>query len=202
MEQAGRPPTYDEVRALSRQQRRELLAQIHLANAVDSGDEARRLSITDLLAVDERVVSRRRRRALIITSVCTLLLIPWTFYLALTLPSVRLVRGWTFTWVGFDILLAVFLGLTAFFAWRRRVLLVLAATGTGALLIADAWFDITTASRRDRQWSVLTAVLIELPLAAFLIAMSVMLLRRVAKAVLALRDAEQQLDPAIDPEPR
>lgn len=196
------PPSYDDVRGFSRKERRELLAQVHLANAVDRGSEAGRISISDLFAVDEQVVSRRRRMALIVTSVCTLLLIPWIFYLAVTLPKVHLVRGWTFTWVGFDALLGIFLGLTAYFAWRRRLLVVLSATGTAALLLADAWFDITTASRTQRQWSVLTAFVVELPLAAFLITISVMLLRRIARVVIAFRNEAAELDAALDPEDR
>lgn len=178
-----------EVAALSVGQRRELLAMIHVANARDRGEEAGRMSLQDVLSVDAATLSRRRRRALVVTVLATVLLIPWTFYLARQLPEVHLSRGWDTTWVGFDILLTIFLGLTAFFAWRRRFLLVVSASGAGALLIADAWFDVTTAGRKDQTWSLLSALLIELPLAAFLLTISVMFTRRVGRAVLALRRA-------------
>ena len=189
-----------EVSALSVGERRDLLAMIHVANARDRGEQAGRMSLQDVLSVDAATISRRRRRALVVTVLATVLLIPWTFYLAVRLPEVHLSRGWDVTWVGFDILLTVFLGLTAFFAWRQRFLLVVSASGAGALLIADAWFDVTTAGRSDRQWSTLSALLVELPLAAFLLTISVMFTMRVGRAVLALRRAAVESLPADDSE--
>lgn len=189
-----------EVAALSTRQRRELLALIHVINARDRGEEAGRMSLQDVLSVDTATISRRRRRALVVTVLATVLLIPWTFYLAIRLPEVHLSRGWDTTWVGFDILLTIFLGLTAFFAWRQRFLLVVSASGAGALLIADAWFDVTTAGRADRRWSTLSALLIELPLAAFLLTISVMFTLRVGRAVLALRRATVEALPPADSE--
>ncbi|WP_291526327.1 hypothetical protein [Branchiibius sp. NY16-3462-2] len=200
MEDPARTLSADEVAALDLRQRRELLALIHVANARDRGEEVGRMSLQDVLAVDAATISRRRRRALVITTLATVLLIPWTFYLAIRLPEVHLSRGWDVTWVGFDILLTIFLGLTAFFAWRQRFLLVVSASGAGALLIADAWFDVTTAGRTDRQWSTLSALLVELPLAAFLLTISVMFTLRVGRAVLALRRATVEVLPPADSE--
>lgn len=206
MDDQYRTLTAAEVSALSMRERRELLAMIHVANARDRGEEVGRMSLRDVLSVDAATISRRRRRALVVAVLATVLLIPWTFYLALTLPEVHLSRGWDTTWVGFDIILAVFLGLTAYFAWRQRFLLVVSASGAGALLIADAWFDVTTAGRVDRRWSTLSALLVELPLAAFLLTISVMFTLRVGRAVLALRRAmiesippdDSELDTVID----
>ena len=200
MEDPARTLSADEVAALDPRQRRELLALIHVANARDRGEEVGRMSLQDVLAVDAATISRRRRRALVITTLATVLLIPWTFYLAIRLPEVHLSRGWDVTWVGFDILLTIFLGLTAFFAWQQRFLLVVSASGAGALLIADAWFDVTTAGRTDRQWSTLSALLVELPLAAFLLTISVMFTLRVGRAVLALRRATVEALPPADSE--
>ena len=200
MEDGARTLSAAEVAALSSRQRRELLALIHVTNARDRGEEAGRMSLQDVLSVDAATLSRRRRRALVITVLATVLLIPWTFYLAVRLPEVHLSRGWDVTWVGFDILLTIFLGLTAFFAWRQRFLLVVSASGAGALLIADAWFDVTTAGRADRRWSALPAFLVELPLAAFLLTISVMFTMRVGRAVLALRRATVEALPPADSE--
>ena len=54
--------------------------------------------------------------------------------------------------------------------------MLLASLGTGVLLICHAWFDLTTASGRDRWTAALSAALIELPLAALLLWMSYRLL--------------------------
>jgi hypothetical protein len=52
--------------------------------------------------------------------------------------------------------------------------------------VCDAWFDVMTAHGEDRRWSVLTALLVELPLAALLIAGSVQVLRLVAARLWAV----------------
>ena len=96
-------------------------------------------------------------------------LIPWIGYLALTLPEKYVANNWHVTWIGFDILLLVLMAATALLGYLRRQLLVLTAFTTGVLLICDAWFDVMTASPDDRWFSVLIAVLGELPLAIILI---------------------------------
>jgi hypothetical protein len=58
---------------------------------------------------------------------------------------------------------------TAVFGYLRRQLLVFSAFTTGVLLICDAWFDLMTAGPRDLWLSVVTALLIEVPLAMFMI---------------------------------
>jgi hypothetical protein len=85
-------------------------------------------------------------------------------------PATELrVRHWQETWVGFDVLLLVFMIATAVLGFARHHLLTLFALATGVLLGYDAWFDVMTARRGDVAVSVLTAVLGELPLAAVLI---------------------------------
>jgi hypothetical protein len=58
---------------------------------------------------------------------------------------------------------------TVVLALSRRQLLVLSAFTTGVLLTCDAWFDVMTAAPSDRWPSILTAVLVEVPLAVLLI---------------------------------
>ena len=96
-------------------------------------------------------------------------LIPWIAYLALTLPQNYNAQNWRATWVGFDVLLLVFIAATAVLGFLRHRLLTLFAFATGVLLICDAWFDVMTARRGDILVSVLTAAVGELPLAAILI---------------------------------
>src|SRR5689334_8099220 len=92
--------------------------------------------------------------------------LPWTVYLAMTLPPQINSHHYRLAWVGFDIMLIAVLLLTAYFAWRGRPLVGLFAAITATMLFLDAWFDVTTASRADRPAAILSAVLVELPLAA------------------------------------
>lgn len=134
-------------------------------------------------------IRRRRAVALTVTAVAATLLVPWTAYLALSLPDRYVANAWALTWVGFDGLLIVLLGLTAFFAWKRRMLVVLTSFATGVLLLADAWFDITTSDADDLSLSVASAVVVEVPLAIFLIGMSIGISWRVAGLLNALTGA-------------
>ncbi len=113
-------------------------------------------------------------------------LIPWTVYLAITLPDKYIAQNWPATWVGFDVLLLLFMGVTAVLGLLRRQLLVLTAFTTGVLLICDAWFDVMTSAPADRWPSVLTAVLGELPLAALLITGALRILRLTATRLYVL----------------
>ena len=124
--------------------------------------------------VDEIVPSRRWLRrtrdlwvGLTVTSAAVL--VPWVVYLALTLPREYAAQNWDRTWVGFDLLLVAMLAATAVLGWLRRQLVVLTSFATGVLLVCDAWFDVMTAHGDDRIWSVVTALLVELPLAAVLV---------------------------------
>jgi hypothetical protein len=123
-----------------------------------------------------RSVKIRRIRAWLALS-AAIALIPWTIYLALTLPQSYAAQHWEATWVGFDVLLLVFMIATAVLGFARHHLLTLFAFATGVLLVCDAWFDIMTARRGDVAVSVLTAALGELPLAAVLIGGTLRILR-------------------------
>jgi hypothetical protein len=112
---------------------------------------------------------RRWRSGLMLASAAVL--IPWTVYLADTLPSRYVARHWVATWVGFDIILLTMLAATAVFGWRRRQLLFPTAFASGVLLICDAWFDVLTSHPgKDFLQALGSALLVELPLAFVLIA--------------------------------
>ena len=126
------------------------------------------------------VLARMRRVRLVVMTGAVVGLIPWIVYLSITLPDRYIAHNWTVTWVGFDILLLVFMAATAVLGVLRRQLLVLTAFTTGTLLICDAWFDVMTASPGDRWLSIVTAVLGELPLAVLLIIGALRILRLTA----------------------
>ncbi|OBI68117.1 hypothetical protein [Mycobacterium sp. E796] len=115
-----------------------------------------------------RVLQIRRIRAWL--ALCAAItLIPWTVYLALTLPQDYTAQHWQATWVGFDILLLAFMVATAVLGFLQHRLLTLFAFTTGVLLVCDAWFDVLTAEAGDLFLSALIAGVVELPLAAVLI---------------------------------
>ena len=115
-------------------------------------------------------IRRQRRHTLELLVVCAVGLVPWTILLYFTLPSGYTVRQWRVTWVGFDVLLLLAMSATALLGWRRHRGVVVAAVATGALLVCDAWFDVSLALGTPAVWwSAVLAVFVELPLAAFLL---------------------------------
>jgi hypothetical protein len=163
------PLTDDEIDGLDFAERRALIRRLRHGAVADTA-----------LAAVERRMRRRRAVALTVTAVAAALLVPWTAYLAVSLPDRYVAKAWALTWSGFDVLLIVLLGLTAFFAWKRRMLVVLTSFATGVLLLADVWFDITTSDADDLHVSVASAVLVEIPLAIFLMGMAIGISWRVA----------------------
>ncbi len=100
-------------------------------------------------------------------------LLPWTLWLALTLPSRKVAEHWDLAWVGFDLVLAAALLATAAAILRRSPFVPATAAATGALLLADAWFDIVTASSsRERWFAIGLALVAELPFAGFCLALA------------------------------
>jgi hypothetical protein len=157
----------EEIATMSPQERRALILRLAPAPAG--------------LLPSPRTLERIRRFRLALTVLCVAALVPWTVYLAVTLPDHYEARNWVVTWVGFDLLLLVMLVLTAIFGWLRRQLVFPTAFASGVLLVCDAWFDVLTSQPgADRTQALLSALLIELPLAFLLIAGPLRLLRYVA----------------------
>lgn len=145
----------EQIATMSSEERRELIMRLARASStIVPVPRARRI----------------RRRRLILNVAAVIVLLPWIVYLAVRLPDHYVARNWAAAWVGFDVLLLVMFVLTAVFGLLRRQLLVLSAFGTGVLLVCDAWFDALTAAPRDRWFSAATALFVELPIAAVLIA--------------------------------
>jgi hypothetical protein len=155
-------------------------AQIAAMSAAERRELIQRLErpIDELLPAS--VLTRVRRVRLVLMVGAMVGLLPWIVYLAFSLPDKYVAHNWPITWVGFDIMLLVFMAATALLGLLRRQLLILTAFTTGVLLICDAWFDLMTAGPEDRWLSLLVAVLAELPLAVLLITGALRILRLTA----------------------
>ncbi|MEV6410459.1 hypothetical protein [Kribbella sp. NPDC051718] len=100
-------------------------------------------------------------------------LLPWVLILAVTLPSTYEANNWNLAWIGLDLAIAVTAGLTAFLLHRRDPRAALTAVAAGTLLVADAWFDISTSGPGlDHHLALAQGLVLELPLAicAFVLA--------------------------------
>jgi hypothetical protein len=107
-----------------------------------------------------------------------IVLAAWIGVLAVTLPTFYHTGTWRGAWVGFDIGLLAAFAATGWTAWRRRQLLIVCLVVLATLLVCDAWFDVVLdAHTSSFLASVLSAVLVELPLAALAIFMARRLLR-------------------------
>jgi threonine/homoserine efflux transporter RhtA len=102
----------------------------------------------------------------------------WTIHLGPTLSSHYRAQHWRTVWVGLDVAEMVMLVATIWALWRQRSIVVVLASATGALFLADAWFDIGTDQHRDLTQSVLLAIFWEVPWAIVLFWMARRELRR------------------------
>jgi phosphoribosylamine---glycine ligase len=94
-------------------------------------------------------------------------LLPWLVYLAVSLPPSPVAWHWPAAWAGLDGMEAAGLACTGVLMLRRDQRYRLTAAAAAALLIADAWFDVTTAPPGSGELtSLLMAALAELPTAA------------------------------------
>jgi len=137
-----------------------------------------------LAALDEQDVAaseggeRRRKILLVAIVLCCVGLAVWIGFIAATLPRYYRAGGWRGAWVGFDLAeLAAFL-VTGWAAWKRRQILIICLVVLATLLCCDAWFDVLLDARtKGFLLSLLSALLIELPLAAVAILLARRLMR-------------------------
>ncbi|MEV5754924.1 hypothetical protein AB0L00_44605 [Actinoallomurus sp. NPDC052308] len=104
--------------------------------------------------------------------IAALCLPPWIIYLHMTLPHHYTATHWPRTWMVFDSALVLSLSRTAYLSICGRSTRTRWSTISATLLLCDAWFDVSTATAADLLVSVLMALLLELPLAALLYAIS------------------------------
>lgn len=105
-------------------------------------------------------------------AVFALVMVPWTVYIGESLPRRQLSPHYDVSWAGFDVMLLAALAGTAYFALRRSRYLSMAATATAVLLVVDAWFDLMTTPSSQIVQSIVLAAVVELPLAAMCIWLS------------------------------
>ena len=155
-------------------------AQIAAMTAAERRELIQRLELPLNEVMPPAVLTRIRRVRLVLMVGALIGLAPWTGYLGYVLPDKYVAHNWPVTWVGFDIVLLLFIAATVLLGLLRRQLLILTAFTTGVLLICDAWFDLMTAGPADRWLSLLMAVVAELPLALLLITGALRILRLTA----------------------
>jgi hypothetical protein len=131
------------------------------------------------------LIKRRRQLFLIALIVCCVVLAVQIGVLAWTLPGYYRTGNWRGAWVGFDVALFCTFAVTAWAAWRGRQLLIMCLIVLATLLTADAWFDVTLDVRTSGFLvSLLSALLVELPLAGIAIVGARRLLRLTIRQVM------------------
>jgi hypothetical protein len=129
---------------------------------------ARALARLNAQSLASTPLSQRRRRLLIAACLAGMLLLAvWIGVLEVSLPRHYQAGGWRAAWVGFDVGLLLVFAATAWAAWQRRQILIVCLMVLATLLCCDAWFDTTLDwGTRGFTVSLLSALLVELPLAA------------------------------------
>jgi hypothetical protein len=136
------------------------------------------LAVLDMPRLANAGNNQRRRWFLIGTIACCVILAAWIGVLAVTLPRFYRAGDWRGAWVGFDLAELAAFTATAWAAWRGRQVLIMCLLVLATLLLADAWFDVTLDLRTSGfMWSLLSALLIEIPLAVAAILAARRLLR-------------------------
>jgi hypothetical protein len=126
-----------------------------------------------------------RRLGLAFLAGCCLILIPWIVLLALTLPQHYRAGHWAVAWTGLDIAELLAFGATAVASLLRRQIMVALMVATSTLLCCDAWFDVTLSWGSPQALvSIAEALLVELPVAALMLAAARRIIDRTVRALM------------------
>jgi hypothetical protein len=130
-----------------------------------------------------------RRRVLILTLVALggVLLLPWVGYLAISLPDASRAEAWKTAWVGFDLVLAAVLMVTAWLGFHRRLLTTVGMIVAATMLLVDAWFDLTLSFRTDEFGASIVTSFVEIPFAILLLISARAIVHRSMTTVARLR---------------
>jgi len=110
-------------------------------------------------------------------------MIPWLFYLSVSLPASHTATHWCVAWVGLDSCEALALVGTGRLLLRNDNRCALTAVATSVLLSVDAWFDLSTAAPgADLATAIAMAALVEIPLAVLCAALALRVFRTVYPA--------------------
>jgi hypothetical protein len=110
---------------------------------------------------------RLLRRARLAATAVGGFLVPWSAVLAKTLPAAHQSRRWNVAWAGLDAAEALAALTTSALLARGDRRAAVPAAAFGALVLADAWFDVVTAAPgREHAIAVAEAAAVEIPIAA------------------------------------
>jgi hypothetical protein len=151
----------------------------HLAHALAALDKPHPLT-------DPRM-RRRMRFGLLFVAGCCIALAGWIAILILTLPGRYTSTDWRAVWVGLDLAELAGFAATGWAAWHQRQIVTFFMIITGTLLVCDAWFDVALSyGSGDFTTTILSALLVELPIAFLLFATAVRLIRATVQVVMEL----------------
>ncbi len=140
--------------------------------ALGSADHVRWPAVPDSAGIRS---PRRLGRAF---ATAGLIMIPWLLYLSMSLPKEAMDSHWALGWVGLDSGEALALFATGRFLKRADNRCALTATAAAALLLADAWFDVTAAAPgSELAVAIVMAVCVEIPLAMVCTVLALRLVR-------------------------
>jgi hypothetical protein len=137
--------------------------------------------------------NRRRAIILAVIIVACICLAAWIGLLAATLPRYYRTGDWRGAWVGLDLAELAAFAMTGWALWRRRQILIICLVVLATLLCCDAWFDVVLDVRTSGfLLSLLSAILVELPIAA----LAIMGARRLLRTTIAMnRRYQGETDP-------
>jgi hypothetical protein len=163
-------------------------AELRLMSPEQRARLARTLACLDApRLLNDPKAKRRRKLALTLAIGSCVFLAAWIGVLAVTLPDRYSSGGWRGAWVGFDVALLLAFASVAWTAWRGKQLLIVCLIVTATLLCCDAWFDLTLDWGTSGIWfSLLSAIVAELPLAILLALGARRLLRLTVATEMAL----------------
>ena len=172
-------------------------AELRLMSPEQRARIARTLAALDApRPFDDPKARKRRKLALTLAIGCCIFLAGWIGVLAVTLPSRYSAGGWRGAWVGFDVALLLAFASVAWTAWRGKQLLIVCLIVTATLLCCDAWFDLTLDwGTGGFYFSLLSAVVAELPLAILMALGARRLLRLTIATEMALEGATGPVPP-------
>jgi hypothetical protein len=154
-------------------------------------------------------LNRRRRLGTLFSTIACVVLGAWIVVLVFTLGKHYTATHWRLAWVGFDFVELAGFAVTGWAFWRGRQIVIAALLVTGTLLCCDAWFDVILDLGTKGVWmSLVSALIVELPL-AFLLLNAARRLIRVSALVAVAAPSGQVALPSLwriplvsDEEPR
>jgi hypothetical protein len=146
-------------------------------------EDERRQLLRQLVSTERRSGARPgtswRWDLLLVLIICgCIVLAAWIGYLAVILPTFYRAGSWRGAWVGFDLAELAAFAATGWAAWKRRQVLIICLIVLATLLLCDAWFDVVLDARTAGfLGSLLSALLVEVPIALLAIVVARRLLR-------------------------